>query len=404
MLITTRLRATGGVAVPVELKKMKPEEGALLLLRRANRQATASDTDRKVARQIATELDGLPLALDQAGAFIEEMQSTPGEYLELYRAGGEALRARRGELAADHPSVTVTFSLSFTRVSEANAGAADLVRACAFLAPDAIPEEIFTGVASQWGGPLAKAASKPLAWLLAIQDASRFGLIQRSAESRTLNIHRLVQEVVKDEMDSETRRMWAECAVKAMDKAFPPGGFRHWPQCERLIEHARVSARLAEKLQLSSGAAARLLNGSGLYLTERAQYAEAEPLFLGALTIHEKAAGPEHLDTSRSLNNLAALYRAQGRYGEAEPLYRHALAIRKRLLGPDHPDVAIILNNLGTFILKSCRNRAGNMELLGVAEGQLRDEEDLLEVEPRCDHLLAEGGEIVLVSAAVFLE
>src|ERR1035438_10657599 len=52
----------------------------------------------------------------------------------------------------------------------------------------------------------------------------------------------------------------------------------------------------------------------------------------------------------------------------------------------------------------SCRNRAGNVELLGVAEGQLRDEEDLLEVEPRCDHLLAEGGEIVLVSAADFLE
>src|ERR1017187_3130219 len=59
---------------------------------------------------------------------------------------------------------------------------------------------------------------------------------------------------------------------------------------------------------------------------------------------------------------------------------------------------------LSTFILKSCRNRAGNVELLGVAEGQLRDEEDLLEVEPRCDHLLAEGGEIVLVSAADFLE
>src|ERR1039457_655392 len=57
-----------------------------------------------------------------------------------------------------------------------------------------------------------------------------------------------------------------------------------------------------------------------------------------------------------------------------------------------------------TFILKSCRNRAGNVELLGVAEGQLRDEEDLLEVETRCDHLLAEGGEIVLVSAADFLE
>src|ERR1039457_6832880 len=65
---------------------------------------------------------------------------------------------------------------------------------------------------------------------------------------------------------------------------------------------------------------------------------------------------------------------------------------------------AITLVPFSTFILKSCRNRAGNVELLGVAEGPLPDEEDLLEVETRCDHLLAEGGEIVLVSAADFLE
>src|ERR1017187_10440300 len=67
-------------------------------------------------------------------------------------------------------------------------------------------------------------------------------------------------------------------------------------------------------------------------------------------------------------------------------------------------EILVLQRYISTFILKSCRNRAGNVELLGVAEGQLRDEEDLLEVETRCDHLLAEGGEIVLVSAADFLE
>src|ERR1022692_5164174 len=42
-----------------------------------------------------------------------------------------------------------------------------------------------------------------------------------------------------------------------------------------------------------------------------------------------------------------------------------------------------LTGEFSTFILKSCRNRAGNVELLGVAEGQLRGEENLLEVETR---------------------
>src|ERR1017187_1180294 len=46
--------------------------------------------------------------------------------------------------------------------------------------------------------------------------------------------------------------------------------------------------------------------------------------------------------------------------------------------------------HISTFILKSCRNRAGNVELLGVAEGQLRDEEDLLEVETRSEEHTSE--------------
>jgi hypothetical protein len=52
---------------------------------------------------MSEEVAGLPLALDQAGAFIEETPSTLSEYLALYRAEGAALRARRGELAPNQP-------------------------------------------------------------------------------------------------------------------------------------------------------------------------------------------------------------------------------------------------------------------------------------------------------------
>jgi Tfp pilus assembly protein PilF len=355
VLITTRLQATGAIAQSVELEKMELEEGALFLLRRAKVIApdapleAACEADRKPAREITEEVAGLPLALDQAAAYIEETPSTPAKYVKLYRTEGATLRDRRGKLATDHDSVTITFSLAFAQVEKANPAAADLVRACAFLAPDAIPEEIFTQGGKELGEPLAQAAGKPLVWDAAVEGAGRFHLIHRDAANDTLNIHRLVQEVLKDGMDEPTRRVWADRVVQALNEVFPRVEFPSWPQCERLIPHGIAAGRLVEDFGLDSEAAARLLNESGYYLDDRARYAEAEPLHQRALAIREKALGPDHPDTATSLNNLASPFYNQGRYGEAEPLLQRALAIRERALGPDHPDTATSLNNLAVL-------------------------------------------------------
>jgi tetratricopeptide (TPR) repeat protein len=355
VLMTTRLQATGAIAQCVELEEMETDEGALFLLRRAKLIApdapldAASEDDRKAAREITEAVAGLPLALDQAAAYIEETPSTPAKYLKLYRTEGAALRARRGKLATEHDSVTITFSLAFAQVEKANPAAADLIRACAFLAPDAIPEEIFTRGGKELGEPLAQAAGNPLAWDSAVEAAGRYRLIQRNAAKDTLNIHHLVQEVLKDGMDAPTRRVWAERVVQALNDVFPYVEFQSWPQCERLIPHAIVAGRLVEDFGLDFGAAGRLLNQSGYYLRGRARYAEAEPLYQRALAICEKALGPDHPHTSISLNNLALLYKSQGRYVEAEPLYQRALAIDEKALGPDHPNTGGDLNNLAAL-------------------------------------------------------
>ena len=354
VLMTTRLQATGAIAQCVELEKMEPDEGALFLLRRAKLIApdapleAASEADRKAAMEITGEVSGLPLALDQAAAYIEETPSTPAKYLKLYRTEGTALRARRGKLATDHDSATITFSLAFAQVEKANPAAADLVRACAFLAPDAIPEEIFTSGGKELGEPLAQAAAKPLAWDAAVEAAGRFRLIHRNVANDTLDIHHLVQEVLKDGMDAPTRRVWAERVVQALNEVFPRVEFQNWPQCERLIPHAIVAGRLVEDFGRDSVAAARLLNQSGYYLHDRARYAEATLLHQRALAICEKALGPDHPYTSASLNNLAGIYYHQGCYAEAEPLHQRALIICEKALGPNHPDTATSLNNLAT--------------------------------------------------------
>jgi tetratricopeptide (TPR) repeat protein len=368
VLMTTRLQATGAIAQNVELEKMETEEGALFLLRRAKLIApdapldAASEADRRAARELTEEVAGLPLALGQAAAYIEETPSTPAKYLKLYRTEGAALRAQRGKLATEHDSVTITFSLAFAQLEKANQAAADLVRVCAFLAPDAIPEEIFIQGAKELGEPLAQAAGNPLAWDAVVEAAGRYRLIHRNVANDTLNIHRLVQEVLKDGMDAPTRRVWAERVVQALNGVFPHTEFQYWPRCERLIPHAIAAGRLVEDFGLDSVAVARLLNQSGLYLDRRARYGEAEPLYQRALAIYEKALGLDHPSTATTLNNLTLHYDDQGRCAEAEPLCQRALAIREKALGPDHPDTATSLNSLAKLYFN--QGRYGEAESL----------------------------------------
>jgi tetratricopeptide (TPR) repeat protein len=351
ILLTTRARAMGGLAQRVEIEEMEPDEGAHFLLRRAGvivRDAqldAASQADRELARQISRELGGLPLALDQAGAFIDETPWSLREYLELYKSEGVRLRAERGDLG-DHPSVTVTFSLAFQKVAESSASAADLVRLCAFFAPDAIPEEIFTEGAAELGKTLSPVAADKLEFAKALKEAGRFSLIDRDPQNRTIDIHRLVQAVVKDGMPENEKRQWSERAVRAVNQVFPTPDFPNWARCERLVPQALACASLVGAYSLEFKEAARLLNGVGYYLDDRARYSDAEPLYRRALTIREKALGPDHRDVATCLNNLALLYSNQSKYALAEPLYERALAIFEKARGSDHPDVATSLNNL----------------------------------------------------------
>jgi tetratricopeptide (TPR) repeat protein len=113
------------------------------------------------------------------------------------------------------------------------------------------------------------------------------------------------------------------------------------------VRYTYACAELINQWVFEFPDAAQLLDNAGVYLLERGQYAKAEPLYVRALAIREKALDPEHPDVAQSLNNLAGLYNNQGQYAKAEPLYQRALAIWEKALGPEHPDVAISLNNLG---------------------------------------------------------
>jgi tetratricopeptide (TPR) repeat protein len=356
ILLTTRVQALGGLAQRIEVDTMEQDIGALLLLRRAGLVAhnasldTAALADITVAKEITKELGGLPLALDQAGAYVEEMRCSLSDYQSLYRARRAEVFKERGGLMGDHPdSVATTWSLSFQRVAERNAAAADLLRLCAFLAPDAIPEEIITAGAEHLGPLLQTTARDPLALNKAIAALSAYSLIRRDPAEKTLSIHRLVQAVLRDAMSDNEAELWAERTVLAVSKECPDVEFAMWPQWERHLPHALVCADLVRQHHFHLEKIAQFLQQTGWYLAERARYGEAEPPLEQALTISEQTQGKEHLDTARDASTLGWLYDLEGKYEQAKPLYVRALQIREQQLGPDHPDTATSLNNLAAL-------------------------------------------------------
>jgi tetratricopeptide (TPR) repeat protein len=395
ILVTSRMARLDvlGICTPLSIEKLPVEDSVQFLLNRADR-ALSDETERQAARELAVELDGLPLALEQAAAYVAAMRVTYAQYLENYRTRKLGLLERLGPVAGPYPAtVATTWLINFEQVEAASNAAADLLRLSAMLDPNEIPFELLTEGARELGQPLCDAVkpSDPLAICEVLEPLTRFSLVGIDAECRTYSIHRLVQEVIKDAMGDEGRRAWAERAVRAINAAIPSVGVSNWSACERLVPQAMAGSRLTEEFGLQSEAAVRLLNKAGHYLYARGQfrlsellcrqalkigsnpqsvgdlpfaaalsnvaalcratgrYEEAQRLYIQALKIDRQMMGEQSLSFATDLNNLALLYDSMGRYAEAEWLYGRALDTRRQVLGEQHPDFATSLNNLAAL-------------------------------------------------------
>jgi tetratricopeptide (TPR) repeat protein len=356
ILLTTRIADLTslnlGIVHSVEVQTLSPEQGTLLLLRRAKLLASdallnqADPQDRDVARQLSQELGGLPLALDQAGAYIASTHRSLTKYLEMYHQNhAKVLKERRNDAYPE--SVATTWNISFQHIEAKNHAATDLLQLCAYLAPDAIPEEILTQGAERLGPVLGPVVADPFQLDNAIEVTRAYSLLNRDPRTQMLSVHRLVQVVLRDAMLAEAvKKQWKQRAVLAVEAASPD--IAQWDACGRWLPHALVCAQwIQEPEWIPSKENADLLYHAGNYLCKRAQYSEAEPLHVHALSLRENILGSEHPDVATSLNALAMLYHELGHYdGEVLEMAQRALSIREKVFGKDSLEVADSLDSL----------------------------------------------------------
>lgn len=370
LLLTTRAQALGALAQRIEVETMGMAEGTLFLLRRAKLLAPEAFQDQASHEQLASaealviEMDFLPLALDQAGAYIEEVGCSLSAYLELYRTHRKELLQRRGYASSAHPEpVGTTWSLSFEKIEQVNPAAADLLRLCAFLEPDAIPEELISEGSAHLGSVLGPVAADAFRLNEASEALRAFSLVQRDSENQLLRVHRLVQAVLKDAMEMEERRRWAERAVRATNVVFPETvEMSTWARCRRYLPQAQVCTVLIQDYEFVFVEAAALLHRTACYLDDYALFEQAEHLFKQTVHIWEQALRPDHLIMASTLTRLANFYREQGKFQQAEPLFQQAIHIQEQNLGPDHPEVASSLSRLA--VLYRVQGKLQRAELL----------------------------------------
>jgi tetratricopeptide (TPR) repeat protein len=395
VLLTTRKQAAGGRAIPITIGSMNIDHAALFLLRRATLLSAEASLDqapedmKNKAQAIAQVLGGFPLALDQAGAYIEETGCDLDTYLELYNKQRLwLLGQKKRSVDSHHESVMSTFDLVFQEFARQPDASQDLLHLLAFLHPDAITEKLLSNGAPVLQGALRKLVADPRRRNQAFAALLNFSLLYRGNPDRSiLHMHRIVQDVLINKLPMGQRRRWASLAVRLVNHVFPDVRFDTWDECQRHLPHAQHCAMLIDiyKLTMKEGAlllgrlgsyrlkqaayteaeaylkqahrlykhhlqtdrldAARTMNSLALLYAELARYQQAQVLHLQALELQEEA---EHSQTTESLHNLAIVYADQGLYQQAERLILRVLALEEHSKDSDHLNVAKALNNLGS--------------------------------------------------------
>lgn len=318
VLITSQYREfaafPGIVVLPVGV--LPPDDAVALLVRLSTRES-GSASERAGLHELAELLGRLPIALEQAAAYVRTTGVSFDGYKELLQSYGLRLLPSDFDHAADYPhSVQTVFLIGFESVRQKSPQAILVLELGAFLAADFNCLLPLTLLAAYPDGPLSTPlADSPDPALLTtsvlalVGMLSRYSLISVDHAEAMVSVHRVVQMAAREKMSVDLRKerlnFWASALgyyLRGQQKSSSWGFIRQW------FPHALSVAKFVVSERLSTESATTFLEQVGAFLGSQAHYEEARSFVLRAVEIREASAGAPNEDgrtaLAHSLTNL----------------------------------------------------------------------------------------------------
>jgi hypothetical protein len=328
VLITSRERTWAEIAAPVEVDVLNRSESVTIL---CDRVAGLSESD---AGQIAVHLGDLPLALAQAGGFMAETGMSATQYLNLLQTQAGKLLDQSASGSSYPRSLGAATRLAADRLEHNDPAATQLASLCAFLAPEPISSDLFTGAAHVLPADLANRTVDPLAWRQTLAHIATQSLVR--IDYRGLQMHRLTQAILRDRLAPEQAAVTRACTEAILYANHPghPDDPATWGAWARLMPHLLV----AELADTDNPDLRRLACDAGEYLVLRGDSRVGYDLTARLYQSWRNRLGQDDPHTWSIGDSLAWALRHMRRYAEAQELDQNILGRRRRLLGEDHHD------------------------------------------------------------------
>jgi tetratricopeptide (TPR) repeat protein len=327
ILITSRNPDWANVAQPLEITVFQREESMALLRKRG---PDISDHD---AKTLAEKLGDLPLAVEQAAAWRAETGMQVSEYLKLFDEKVVEILDTSAPAGYEMP-VAAAWNVSFDVLEKRNPAAHQLLQVCAFFAPEPITRSLFNGVrAIPMPAELEAALRDPMQLSRAIRDINRYSLAKIDHRTNTLQLHRLVQVVLRNRMSEGTREDMQHVAHALLANLDPndPKASKWWPRYQDIWPHVYSS----DPIECDDAWVRHLVINMMQFLYFWGDHSEAATLARAALDRWSETLGETDPHVLEASSYLGLYLWALGRYAEAAELNRRTLETRLKVSEED---------------------------------------------------------------------
>jgi len=352
VLITTRNKHCDGIpAEGIEVIPLNSTESVSFLLMRSGLQDDPRQQVKEEATKIVHELGHLPLAVEQAAAYIRTSQNI-FEYLPTYHQSRKDLLSEKPR--TNHPyteSIGTTWTMSLHRLSP---NAIKLIQILAFLNPDEILIEFLKAGKTGLLPEFQHLFNTDFVLRQSLRDLEGCSLLRVWDEGQKITIHRLVQYVIRDDLEPEAESRMTLQIIQMGIYAFPSRPVENLNTCRRyqsqvtaIIASSQTLPNLTEGPTPDALAWLDLASRLALYLRVDGYYLHSLKSFEECLEVTRKLLGEEHPQTLWNLECVALSYQRLGKFNHALKLFQECYERRGRVLGPEHPDTLHSMNGVG---------------------------------------------------------